>query len=80
MTGEPLGETEDVGEALGIASGAPGGDGRVPSKVADGACAMAEKARLMVIRTTVFISPTSSPKPKSCRLPSVQIAPLETHQ
>jgi hypothetical protein len=79
-TGEPLGETEDAGEALATASGAPGADGRVPSKVADGACAMAEKARLMVIRTTVFISPTSSLKPKRCRLPSVQIAPLETDQ
>jgi hypothetical protein len=67
--GEPLGETEDAGEALGIASGAPGVDGRVPSKVADGACAMAEKAKLTVIRTTVFIEVTSSLKPTGCRLP-----------
>jgi hypothetical protein len=78
--GEALGEIEDGGEPSGeaagdadaTASGTPGLDGRVPAKVADGACAwaMAEQARLMVIRATVFIKMTSSAKSTGCRFAS----------
>src|SRR5438105_10699198 len=74
--GEAANTEEVSGEAPGdddaTASGAPGVDGRVPAKVADGACAraMAEQVRLTVMKTTAFIKLTSSSKPARCRLAS----------
>jgi len=63
--GEAADETEDAGEVSGAAladdeataSGALGADGRVPVRVADGACAraMTTQARLAESRTIVFI-------------------------
>jgi len=79
-TGEALDETEAAGEVSGAAlgdddamvSGTPGVDGRVPAKVADGACALAitTQATLAEIRRIVFIKVAPSSKPTRCRLAS----------
>jgi len=83
--GETLGETDDAGEDSGeaagdddaMASGVPGVDGRVPAKVADGACALAitTQATLAEIRRIVFIKVTPSSKPTRCRLAQHCLAP-----
>jgi len=83
---EAAGEAGDAGEISGeapgdgevTASAALGLDARVPAKVADGACpcAIAEKARLALMRTTAFIKVTSSSKPARCRFASALFSRL----